>query len=35
MPDKHTYKPDFTLDLGGIKIYIEYFGLSNYQEDTY
>lgn len=19
MPDKHTYKPDFTLDLGGMK----------------
>ena len=35
MPDKRTYKPDFTLDLGGMKIYIEYFGLSNYQEDTY
>ncbi len=28
MPDYSTYRPDFTLDLGGEKIYVEYFGLS-------
>ena len=28
-----TYKPDFTLNLGGENIYIEYFGLSNYKAD--
>ncbi|MBE6147217.1 MAG: hypothetical protein E7168_02655 [Firmicutes bacterium] len=30
MPDSSTYKPDFTLELGGDEIYLEYFGLSNY-----
>lgn len=30
MPDKSTYRPDFTLDLLGEEVYIEYFGLSNY-----
>ena len=28
-----TYKPDFTLNLGGEDIYLEYFGLSNYEQD--
>lgn len=28
MPDYSTYRPDFTLDLGGEKVYVEYFGLS-------
>lgn len=28
MPDYSTYRPDFTLTLGGEKIYVEYFGLS-------
>lgn len=28
MPDFSTYRPDFTLSLGGEKVYVEYFGLS-------
>ena len=28
MPDYSTYRPDFTLTLGGEKVYVEYFGLS-------
>lgn len=28
MPDYSTYRPDFTLTIGGEKIYVEYFGLS-------
>ena len=28
MPDLSTYRPDFTLHLGGETIYVEYFGLS-------
>lgn len=33
MPEKRTYKPDFTLNLGGEEVYLEYFGLSTYQSD--
>lgn len=33
MTEGRAYHPDFTLDLGGEKIYIEYFGLSNYEKD--
>ncbi len=29
MPDYSTYRPDFTLTLGGEKVYVEYFGLSD------
>lgn len=29
MPNRKTYKPDFTLNLGGEEVYIEYFGLSS------
>ena len=29
MDDYKTYKPDFTLDLAGEKVYLEYFGLDN------
>lgn len=32
MTERRAYHPDFTLDLGGEKIYIEYFGLSNYEK---
>lgn len=32
MSDRKTYKPDFTLNLAGEDIYIEYFGLSNYKD---
>ncbi len=32
LPDNATYKPDFTLDIGGHKIYLEYFGLSGKSE---
>lgn len=28
MPDYNSYRPDFTLNLGGEKVYVEYFGLS-------
>lgn len=31
--DFKIYKPDFTLNLGGTEIYLEYFGLSNYNEN--
>ena len=30
--DNKSYKPDFTLDLAGIPVYIEYFGLSLYKD---
>ena len=33
MEDKRVLKPDFTLELAGEEIYIEYFGLSNYKKD--
>lgn len=33
MPENRTYKPDFTLNLGGEEIYLEYFGFSTYQND--
>lgn len=33
MPERRTYHPDFTLNLGGEEVYIEYFGLSTYQSD--
>ena len=33
MPYNKTYKPDFTLNLGGEPVYIEYFGLSTYKAD--
>lgn len=31
MDDDAIYKPDFTLDLAGENVYIEYFGLDNYK----
>lgn len=31
MENRRTYKPDFTLNLNGEEVYIEYFGLSNYE----
>lgn len=33
MPDHRIYRPDFTLNLNGEKVYLEYFGLSTYQEN--
>lgn len=33
MSERRVYRPDFTLELGGQEIYIEYFGLSNYDDD--
>ena len=33
MPENRTYKPDFTLNLGGEEVYIEYFGLSTYKDN--
>lgn len=33
MPDNKIYRPDFTLDLGGTPVYIEYFGLSTYKDN--
>lgn len=33
MPDRKVYKPDFTLNLNGEKIYLEYFGLSSYKDN--
>lgn len=33
MPYNKIYSPDFTLDLGGTPVYIEYFGLSTYPDD--
>lgn len=32
MNENKVYRPDFTIHVGGEDIYIEYFGLSNYQE---
>jgi len=34
MQNKKVYHPDFTLNLGGEDVYIEYFGLSNYTKDN-
>lgn len=34
MPDNKSYKPDFTLYLNGEKVYIEYFGLYNPNDET-
>lgn len=34
LENKRIYKPDFTLNLAGEEIYIEYFGLSTYTKDT-
>jgi len=34
MEDNTTYKPDFTLNLGGEEVYIEFFGLSSYDESS-
>lgn len=31
LDDYKIYKPDFTLNLGGQEVYLEYFGLSNYE----
>lgn len=33
--DNRIYKPDFTLNIGGDEIYLEYFGLSNYEKDEF
>ena len=33
MDDNKIYKLDFTINIGGEDIYIEYFGLSNYKEN--
>jgi len=33
MEENRTYRPDFTLELAGEEVYIEYFGLSNYKDD--
>lgn len=33
MPENKTYKPDFTLNLNGENVYLEYFGLSTYEEN--
>ncbi len=33
MPDNKIYRPDFTLSLGGLPVYIEYFGLSTYKDN--
>lgn len=30
--DRKTYRPDFTINLAGQPVYIEYFGLSNYKD---
>ena len=35
MENRHIYKPDFTLDLGGDEVYVEYFGLSDYKDKTH
>lgn len=32
MPENRTYKPDFTLNLNGEEVYVEYFGLSTYPD---
>ncbi|MDO4219646.1 MAG: UvrD-helicase domain-containing protein [Candidatus Saccharibacteria bacterium] len=34
LPDANTYRPDFTLRIGGNKYYVEYFGLSNSENPT-
>ena len=34
LPDMNSYRPDFTLNIGGQKIYVEYFGLSNDDENS-
>ncbi|MBQ9072784.1 MAG: UvrD-helicase domain-containing protein [Bacilli bacterium] len=34
MSENRTYKPDFTLELGGDLVYIEYFGFSTYDKDN-
>lgn len=33
MPENKVYKPDFTLNLNGENVYLEYFGLSTYKEN--
>ena len=33
MNERRIYRPDFTLDLGGEEVYIEYFGYSTYTKD--
>lgn len=33
LPDHGTYRPDFTLNLGGDQVFVEYFGLSTYGEE--
>ena len=33
LDNNRIYKPDFTLEIGGEKVYIEYFGLSNYKDN--
>lgn len=33
MPERRSYRPDFTLSLGGVPVYIEYFGLSTYKDN--
>lgn len=33
MPENRVYRPDFTLNLSGEDVYVEYFGLSNYDKD--
>ena len=35
MSENRTYKPDFTLELAGEEVYIEYFGLSNYEDNKF
>ena len=32
LPNRKTYRPDFTLAIGGHEVYIEYFGLSQYSD---
>ena len=33
MPERRSYHPDFTLSLHGQPVYIEYFGLSTYEDN--
>ena len=33
MPENRIYKPDFTLNLNGENVYLEYFGLSTYKDN--
>lgn len=33
MPENRVYKPDFTLNLNGESVYLEYFGLSTYKDN--